>query len=368
MSPYHIALTRIPRLGNKGLRELAALFPRIEEVYDLSHSQLRDIFGNHPCIIAAIEERTTLAEAEKAARDLEEKHIKALFFTDAEYPQRMNRPGCEDCPALVYLLGECDLNAPRAVAIVGTRKATDYGRTTTARIVREMAEEKPLIVSGLAIGIDTAAHSAAVAGGLPTVAILGHGLDRIYPPENRDLARSILASGGALLTEFPLHTPINPKNFPARNRIIAAMSDATVVVEAAERGGALITANMAIGYNREVFAVPGYLDAPFSVGCNTMISNNKAILIRHAGDIYYQMGWKGANYPQTSVGKQQELFALMSPDEKRLADLLVDHREMSLDEMAAESGIPMQKTASVVFEMEMKNLIRCLPGRLYKLV
>lgn len=368
MNIHAIALTMVPRLGNKGLRELARLFPRIEEVYGLSHSQLKEIFGKHTTIIDAIEKRTTLADAEKAARELEEKHIRALFFTDDAYPQRMNRPGCEDCPALVYVLGDCDFNAPHSVAIVGTRKATAYGHETTTRLVDEMASEKPLIVSGLAYGIDTCAHTAAVDRGMPTVGVLGHGLNRIYPPENRDLARRMLATGGALLTEYPLGTAISPTNFPARNRIIAAMSDATVVVEAAERGGALITANMAIGYNREVFAVPGHLDAPYSVGCNTLITHNKAILVRNAGDIYYQMGWQGADIRQPAAGKQQELFAQMSPDEKQLADLLVDHREMSLDEMAAQSGMPMQKTASVVFEMEMKNLIRCLPGRLYKLV
>ena len=146
------------------------------------------------------------------------------------------------------------------------------------------------------------------------------------------------------------------------------MSDATLVVEAAERGGALITANMAIGYHREVFAVPGNLDAPYSVGCNTLITHNKAILVRNAGDIYYQMGWKGAPAGHPDAGRQQELFEQMTPDEKRLAALLVGNREMSLDEMAAQSGFPMQKTASTVFAMEMKNIIRCLPGRLYKLI
>ena len=368
MNIYHIALTMIPRLGNKGLRTLARLLPQAEDVYSLSHSQLQDIFGKHTAIIDAIEHRTTLADAEQAARRLEEKHIRALFFTDPDYPQRMNRPGCDDCPALIYLLGNCDLNPHHAIAVVGTRKATAYGTTTTHRLVNEMAADRPLIVSGLAYGIDTAAHSAAVAAHIPTVGVLAHGLDRIYPQQNRELARQMLANGGALLTEYPLDSPISTSNFPARNRIIAAISDATVVVESTARGGALITANMAIGYHREVFAVPGYLDAPYSAGCNNLITNNKAILLRNAGDIYYQMGWDGPPAGHPDNGKQQQLFEQMSDDEKHIADLLADNREMSLDEIAAQSGFPMQKTASTVFAMEMKNIIRCLPGRLYKLI
>lgn len=368
MTPYHIALTMIPRLGNRGIRKLAEILPRVEEVFGQPHSQLVEIFGKHADIIGAIEGRTTLAAAEKAARELEGKGIKALFFTDDAFPQRMNRPGCDDCPALLYMLGECDLNPAHSVAVVGTRKATPYGLTTTSRLVEELAGEKTMIVSGLAYGIDTSAHTAALACGLPTVGVLGHGLDRIYPPENRDLASRMAATGGALVTEYPLGTAIDRKNFPARNRIIAAMSDATLVVEAAEHGGALITANMALGYSREVFAVPGNIDAPYSIGCNTLITNNKATLVRNAGDIYYQMGWGRYKNGLPNAGKQQEMFAEMSPDEKRLADLLVLHREMTLDEMANLSGMPMQKTAALVFSMETRMIIQCLPGRIYKLV
>ena len=368
MSPYQIALTMIPKVGNKGVRKLAELYPDVEDIFKLSHEQLKELFGNHKALINAIEQRTTLGEAERTVRELEQKHIKTLFFNEKYYPQRMNRPGCEDCPALLYMIGDCDLNAEHSVAVVGTRKATVYGRETTAKVIGQMASDRVLIVSGLAYGIDTEAHTAAVANGLPTVGVLGHGLDRIYPEQNRDLARRMLASGGALVTEFPLGTAISSRNFPARNRIIAAMCDATVVVEAAEHGGALITANMAIGYNREVFAVPGYLDAPYSIGCNTLIANNKASLLRNAGDIYYQMGWNGLSTPQSSVGEQQALFVELSPDERRIADLLQEKREMTLDEIAAQSGFPMHKAASTVFEMESRNIIRCLPGKIYKAI
>lgn len=368
MNIYHLALTMIGGLGNKGLRKLIEIIPDVEKVYELSHSQLKELFGSHEGIISAIERKSTVAEAEKAYKTLEEKHIRPLFITDADYPQRLRREGCGDCPALLYMLGTCNLNPEQSISIVGSRKATDYGRAVTQRLVSEMAEKKPTIVSGLAYGIDTAAHTASVQYGLPTIGVLGHGLDRIYPAQNRNLARQILQHGGALLTEYPLGTAISASNFPARNRIIAALSDATVVVEAAEHGGALITANMASGYMREVFAVPGNLDAPYSAGCNNLITNNKAILIRNAGDLYFQMGWHPSRNLQSQQSQQKELFATFNKEEQLLADLLRQHREMTLDEMVAESGMSMPKTASIVIGLEMKNCICCLPGKKYKLV
>ena len=190
-----------------------------------------------------------------------------------------------------------------------------------------MGADKPLIVSGLAYGIDTAAHTAALANQLTTVAVLGHGLDIIYPSQNRSLAKRIVDQGGALLTEYPLHTEIKATNFPARNRIIAALSDATIVVEASERGGALITANIASSYFREVFAVPGRLDDHTSDGCNNLIVNNKAIMIRNAGDLFFQMGWKNTFDKKRRKEQQQSLFATLNINEKAIVDLLEKNKE-----------------------------------------
>ncbi len=256
---------------------------------------------------------------------------------------------------------------PHSVAVVGSRKATDYGKSTTARLVEEMAADKPLIVSGLAYGIDTAAHTAAVNNGVPTVAVLGHGLDIIYPSQNRGLAKRIVEQGGALITEYPLHTEIKATNFPARNRIIAALADATIVAEAAERGGALITANIASSYNREVFAVPGRLDDSTSEGCNNLIVNNKAIMIRNAGDLFFQMGWKSTFDKRRRKEQQQSMFVTLNANEKTIAQLLENNREMTMDEIAQQSGLPLPKIAAVMMELELKKVVRCLPGRLYKL-
>ena len=366
MNIYPIALTLVPGLGNKSIRQLLEVHPDIEELFRMSASQLKEIFGRHTRIINAIQAKEVLRTAEQSAAEIERHHIEPLFFTDPAYPQRMNREGCEDTPVLLYRLGCCDLNPAHSVAVVGTRQATDYGRTTTHRLINEMSSDKPLIASGLAYGIDTEAHLASLRNGLPTVAVLGHGLDRIYPPQNRLLAKQIVESGGALLTEYPLNSPIHAKNFPARNRIIAALSDATVVVEAAEKGGALITANIASGYNREVFAVPGRLDDTHSAGCNNLIANNKAAVLRNAGDLFFQLGWRlDTGTPQA---RQQSLFATLSRDEQTMHRLLEENHEMTMDDFATKSSFPLPKIASLLTDLELKNVIRCLPGRVYKLV
>ena len=287
MNPYHIALTLIPGLGNRGIRQLLALCPEPEALFSMSHAQLKEIFQRHDSIISTIESKAVVAQAEQMLPLMEGYGVDTLFCTEADYPQRLNEAGCEDTPVLLYRKGRCNLNANHSVAMVGSRKCTDYGICTTTRLVQEMKADNTLIVSGLAYGIDTAAHTAALDNGLPTVAVMGHGLDIVYPYQNRYLARRILDQGGALLSEYPIHTGINAAYFPARNRIVAALSDATIVVEAAERGGALITANIANSYHREVFAVPGRLDDSLSEGCNNLIINNKAVMIRNAGDLFY---------------------------------------------------------------------------------
>ena len=366
MNPYHIALTLIPGLGNKSIRQLLAVCPSPEELFSMSHAQLKEIFQRHDSIISAIESKIVVIQAEQAIPLMEGYGVDTLFCTEADYPQRLNEAGCEDTPVLLYRKGRCDLNANHTVALVGSRKCTDYGMCTTTRLVQEMKADNTLIVSGLAYGIDTAAHTAAVENGLLTVAVMGHGLDIVYPYQNRYLARRILDQGGALLSEYPIHTGINAAYFPARNRIVAALSDATIVVEAAERGGALITANLANSYHREVFAVPGRLDDRLSDGCNNLIINNKAIMIRNAGDLFYQMGWKNTFDRQRQREEQLSIFAALSSNEQSVVNLLNENREMTLDEIVGKSGLSLPKIASTLMDLELKNVVRCLPGRLYK--
>lgn len=367
LNPYHIAIVNIPGLGAKSIRQLMDVCQGPEHLFSMSHAQLKEIFPRHPSIASTIESKATLRQAEQEIPRLEKYGIDTLFFTEKDYPQRLNETGCEDTPALLYRLGHCDLNPHHSVAMVGARKCTDYGRTITTRLVQEMVADKPVIVSGLAYGIDTAAHTAAVNSGLPTIAVLGHGLDTIYPSQNRPLAKRILEQGGALLTEYPLDTEIKATFFPARNRIVAALADATVVVESAERGGGLITANIANSYHREVFAVPGRLNDPLSEGCNNLIVNNKAIMLRNAGDLYFQMGWKTDMVKARHKEEQQELFATLKLDEQKIVQLLKENREMTMDEINLKCDLSLPKIASSLMEMELKGVVRCLPGRIYKL-
>lgn len=366
MSPLsQIALTFTPGLGNTSIRQLVELYPD-DDIFSLPESELKTIFIKHPDTLNSILEKGAFSRAEEELRFCETKHIRPLFFTSPDYPSRLNRPECTDCPALLYVLGSADLNPDRSVAVVGTRRATPYGRDNTDRLIRELKPFNTPIVSGLAYGIDTAAHTAALDHQLPTVAVLAHGLDRIYPAENRTLARRILDSGGALVTEYPHGTSIDPRRFPARNRIIAALADATVVVEASEKGGALITAAIAASYQRDVFALPGRLSDTYSRGTNNLIATNRAILLRNADDLASHLGWP-------IVGQQMEIegaenLPQLSADERRIVDALQQNDVLTLEELASCSGLPLPKTAGILFNLEMQKVLRTLPGHLYQLI
>ena len=357
-----IALSMLPGLGPTSCRKLLDAYPG-QDIFALPSAELKLAFGSHQALIDAIRSKSTHARAEQELQLAEQHGVKVLFCTDSDYPQRLNSDETQDCPVVLYMLGEADLNAERMLAVVGTRRATPQGRDLTDRLIGQLQPLNTPIVSGLAYGIDTAAHTAALNHGMPTVAVLGHGLDRIYPPSNRSLAVNIVEQGGALVTEYPMGTAINPRYFPARNRIIAALSDATVVVEASEKGGALITAAIAAGYHREVFAVPGRLTDTYSRGTNNLIATSKALLVRDADDVAYHMGWP---MPLTDRGAQQQLFPTLTPDGQRLYDLLHKNQQLSIDELVTLSGLTMPHVASILFDLEMQKVVRALPGRLYQ--
>ena len=364
MADFHsLALSLTPGLGGTLCRRLASL-ARPADLFAMSRPQLAALLGpSHPAV-AAILGRNGLARAESELRICEQHHIKPLFFTDPDFPRRLNTADTADCPALLYTLGDADLNAERTVAVVGTRRATPAGKANTETLVGGLSHLSSPVVSGLAYGIDTAAHTAALAAGLPTVAVLGHGLDRIYPPANRNLAAQIIAAGGALVTEYPFGTPINPRQFPARNRIIAALADATVVVEAAAKGGALITATLAAGYHRQVFAFPGRLSDPYSEGTNALIATHKALLVRHADDLAAALNWPLSQ----PVATQALLFPQLTEPQERLRQLIATHQPMSLDLLTQQSNMPSHQLATLLFELESENIIRSLPGHLFELV
>lgn len=361
-----IALSMTPGLGPTSLRRLLDAYPG-EDIFALPPAELQAAFGSHRDIAAHILHRTAFARAEEELRFCEKNNIRVLFCTDDEYPVRLNREDTGDAPALLYVKGDLDLNRERAVAVVGTRRATPQGRDNTDRLVQQFVSLGTTVVSGLAYGIDTAAHKAAVEHGLPTAAVLGHGLDRIYPSANRHLAIEILEKGGALVTEYPSATAINPRYFPARNRIIASLSDATIVVEASAKGGALITAAMAASYHREVFAVPGRPTDTYSTGTNNLIATHRALLVRDADDVAYQMGWP-LTCRQPSGATQQQLFHSLQPDEERVINVLRNNGQLTLDELVPLSAMPMPQVAAVLFNLEMQKVVRVLPGRLYQVI
>ncbi|MBQ0016595.1 MAG: DNA-processing protein DprA [Bacteroidales bacterium] len=363
---YQLALSMTPGLGCKACRQLLDLGKNATELFGMTKSQLIEFTGGtkHK-FIDNIVNRVSMPQSENEMRWMERYGIQMLYYTDQNYPQRLNRTECIDTPIVLFMQGQCDLNNTKTMAMVGSRRATEYGKEQTTRIVNSMQGDNILVISGLAYGIDGWAHRSALDNQLPTVAVLGHGLDNIYPSQHRKLASDIINHGGALVTEYPSGTKINPVYFPARNRIVAAMSDVVIVVEAADKGGALITANIACGYNRDVMAVPGRLDDTYSVGCNNLIASHKASILRSADDIYDMMNWTSLQR-KPDGGKQQELFKSLGPNEQSVYNILKTYGPQTIDEMTTHTTLSLTKIADALLNLELDGNIKCLPGKLYK--
>lgn len=353
----------IPGLGAIGCRRLVESYPE-EDIFALSPTELRMACGDH--VATAILNKESHAKAEKQYQWAEKHGIRTLFFTDPDYPSRLNRPETRDCPVLLYVLGTADLNSPRTAALVGTRKATPHGRDFTAGIVARLTPLSVTVVSGLAYGIDTAAHQASVDNRLTTIAVLGHGLDNLYPPENRKLAAKIIEQGGALVTEYPMGAAINPSNFPTRNRIIAALSDCTLVMEASQRGGALITASIAEHYRRPVFAVPGRPGDTYSLGTNQLIATGHALMLCNVDDITRKLGWTTAN--KTTPDTFQATLPLYDPQTQKLIELLRTLGDLPVDTLANQTGLPLPQVTSILFNLEVEGTVSPLPGQKYHLI
>jgi DNA processing protein len=305
-----------------------------------------------------------MAKAGKEIEFILKNKINVYFYTEKEYPQRLKT--CADAPIILYTKGNMNLDGQRVISIVGTRNATDYGKHACDELVRKIAERKYqiLITSGLAYGIDIHAHKAALKYNLPTAAVVAHGLDRIYPSLHREIAFKMLACGG-LVTDFPSETKIDPQNFLRRNRIIAGLADATIVVESAEKGGALVTADIASSYNRDVFAFPGRAGDNFSKGCNQLIRNSGASLIEGIDDLEFFMGWENKSGEKAV---QAKLFVDLLPDEEKVVKLLNENGELFIDNISSELSIPVNRISSLLMNMEFKNILIALPGKKYRLV
>ncbi len=359
---YQLALTQVPNIGYVQAKILAEEFGSAEAIFKAKKLSLEKMEGIGEVRANNIKKFDGFENQEDEIKFIEKYKIKPLFLTDDDYPKRLLH--CYDPPTLLFYRGTANLNASKIISIIGTRSNTDYGKLMTEKILASLAPHQPLVVSGLAYGIDAIAHKFSVKQQLPTVAVLAHGLDKIYPSQHTTLAKEMIAGGGGLLTEFRKETKPDRHNFPTRNRIVAGMCDATIVIETGMKGGSMITANLAYSYNRDVFAVPGKTTDSKSEGCNYLIQSNKAVLIRSGEDIIEQMGWEEK---QKKKNIQQQLFVDLDENETKIVQLLQQKETMHIDELNISSNINSSLVAAAILQLELKNIIDSLPGKLYKL-
>jgi len=364
---YQIALTQINGVGDIIARNLLEIFQDEEAVFKTNRKTLSSIKGLPSKLIDEILNPEVLKKAEAELAFIEKNKINAYFINNEDYPIRLKE--CTDAPILLYFKGEANFNPSKVIGIVGTRKSTDYGQSFCDSFLEEISLYYPdtLIMSGLAYGIDIHAHKSALKYNLPTIGVLAHGLDRIYPAVHRKTAVEMLNDGG-LITEFPSKTEPDKFNFVRRNRIIAGMSDAIIVVESDVKGGSLITADIANSYNRDVFAVPGRMIDPFSQGCNKLISQNKAAIFESTSEFIELMGWDKKAKTTKNNPQQQSLFLDLTNDEQLIYDLLTKSEFLHVNELSAKSQIPVSSLFFNLLEMEMKGLIKPLPGGQYKVI
>ncbi|WP_461039629.1 DNA-processing protein DprA [Spirosoma harenae] len=366
---HQIALTLVPGVGSILVRQLISYCGSAPEVFRSPLARLLKIPGIGEVTARSILKASVLSEAEKVIKGLEQVNAQALFYTDKGYPNRLKT--LYDAPALLYFQGLGDLTTPRTIGIVGTRQATNYGRRVTSEIIEALVPLNVSVISGLAYGIDIAAHRASLTCGLPTIGVMASGLDIIYPNVHQKTAQEMLMSGG-LLTESIPGTKPDAHLFPARNRIIAGLSDVIVVVEAAAKGGALITAEYANNYHRDVFAVPGQLNQTFSAGCNKLIRENKAQIYTSPKDIIEALNWdQTINAGNTKRELKQPSISLpidITEEESQVLALLRQSETIHIDELSWKSQIQMGKLASLLLNLEFRGFVRSLPGKKYALV
>ncbi|NOY96926.1 MAG: DNA-protecting protein DprA [Chlorobi bacterium] len=361
---YKIALSLIPGIGGVLARNLVAYVGSVEGVFHESVKNLIKIPGIGEVNAKKIRRGEVLDRAGKEARYVLENNISTYFYIDKNYPRRLLN--CADSPVMLYAKGEINFETERVISIVGTRNATDYGRSLCDDLIRSFSEREYdiLVVSGLAYGIDIQAHKSSINYNLPTVGVLGHGLDLLYPAVHKSVARKMLVNGG-LVTDFPSNTKIDPPNFLRRNRIIAGLADATIVVESGKKGGALVTADIASSYNRDVFAFPGKVSDAYSKGCNRLIRNNVAALIESIEDLEYIMGWENTLGKTDAV--QQQLFVELTPEQSLIHGILKEKGEAFIDQVCSEAKLPMSRVSAILLNLEFKNVVISLPGKMYKL-
>lgn len=358
---HQIALTLLSGIGSRRARIIVSHFNSLEEFFNEKKINLSKLPGIPIDFVSFKVRMQALIEADKIYNELQQAGGHTVFFNEKAYPNRLKN--CEDAPLLLYAKGEIDWNPEKVVAIVGTRHATDYGKGLVEELLAGLQQHQATIVSGMAYGIDICAHKTAMKYGLSTWGVLGHGINLMYPYAHRKTAERMLDTGGLISEFYPSQKP-EPQHFPMRNRIVAGISDATIVVESGSTGGSLITAQMAFDYNRDVCAFPGDVNRPYSQGCLDLIIQQKAHLIRSSEDFIQLMNW---NAPKT-VSVQRSLFSELSPDENKVVDVLKTKPELSLDAIGYLTALSISETSTQLLNLEFKGLVRSLPGRRYQLI
>lgn len=361
---YRLALRYQQKIGNGLVKKLIRMFGSAQAVFDRNAHQYAINQGWNRSIPFPKITREVEKSVAVDLKQIERGEVKICHFTDAEYPQRLLY--CRDSPPTFFYKGNSIFNSRKSLAVVGTRNATPYGTDVVRKILADFQGDDLTVISGMALGIDTVAHEAALQNNLPTIAVLGSGLGVVYPPLNLQLSEKIIKSGGALLSEFSFKTQPDRQNFPARNRIVAGMSDAVLVAETGVKGGSVITAEIASSYNRDVFAVPGSVFASAQEGCNELIRKNIAALVTSGTDIIEMMGW---NLPERKY-IQPQLFVEFSENEKMILALFAEKQELTVDEIVAKMSdcCKPSKVSSLLLGLELNGVIECRPGKLYRII
>ncbi len=365
-----IALTKLKGLSLLNARTMLEALGSASEVFAHRKDIVRLIPDASQRLVSAFadtDEAMRLAEEEMDF--IEKKRLKVFTLLDEDYPQRLVE--CEDAPLVLYGCGNFNLNAQRIISVVGTRKCSEYGREVCNNFIADLKRYYPdtLIVSGLAYGIDICAHRAALDNGMPTVGVLAHGLDTIYPAMHRQIAADMVHQQGGLLTEYTTHTTPEKGNFVRRNRIVAGLCDACIVVESSERGGSLITAELAMDYNRDVFAFPGRVYDEHSIGCNNLIRRQQATLLTCAADLLDAMGWENPlEKAAQSEAVQQDLFPDLTDEERALVNTLKNVDDKHINQIAIDANIPYSRASMILFDLEMKGIVKALGGARYKIM
>lgn len=360
---YQIALTMVPNIGPVQAKILVEHFGSAQAIFKAGFEQLSQVENIGTVRAGSITAFGNFSAAEQQIPFLEKYRIQPLFLTSPAYPQRLLH--CNDAPTLLYYRGNANLNTNKIISVIGTRGCTHYGRQITEKLMADLAGTNILIVSGLALGVDAVAHKAAINNRLATVGVLAHGLDTIYPHQHKTLAKEMTEQGG-LLTEFGQGVQPDKHNFPKRNRIVAGMADATIVIETGVKGGSMITAELAYSYNREVLAYPGKATDAKSAGCNHLIKTNKAVLLTDAQQLLDTLGWEAATPAANSQEAQPDLSSL-SADEQTILHICRNKELTHIEELYGQSGLSSTAVAAALLQLELQGILIAQAGKNYQL-